>query len=92
VHLSASKLKIKIRQIPHFNFYYKICNKKNYKKQTGWGAGQPGFPCVLFRKKNYKKQTGWGAGQPGFFLEKRTTKNQRDGVRGNLGFPAGMGW
>jgi len=27
---------------------------------------------------------GWGAGQPGFPC--------KDGVRGNLGFPARMGW
>ena len=52
--------KIKRSQIPHFKFYYKICNKKNYKNPTGWGAGQPGFPYVLFRKKNYKNPTGWG--------------------------------
>jgi len=22
-----------------------LFKKKNYKNQTGWGAGQPGFPC-----------------------------------------------
>ena len=27
-----------------------LFRKKNYKKLTGWGAGQPGFPCLFSRK------------------------------------------
>ncbi len=53
--------------------------KKNYK--------------VLFKKKNYKKSRRVTAK---FFYkkvtEKSTYKIKQDGVRGNLGFPARMGW
>jgi len=26
-------------------YFFYVLFKKNYKKPTGWGAGQPGFPC-----------------------------------------------